>query len=152
LVLSPSVVAAKPVDYKEIALAMSAWRRDLSQYLFYFRRLVDLSLPSDVRWLNGYRLLEWHFVRDKAGLAKDESWKQFVGRFDAQLSPLCRPKQKSVGLLEEARALAAHAGLDERTEAERAVEPLNAMERTFRVIELMVVVTLNDHPVRVHDS
>jgi hypothetical protein len=127
---------------------MSAWSGDVSQYLFYFRRLVDGSLPLDVRWLNGYRLLEWHFVRDRAGLAKSQEWKQFVARFEGQLLPLCRCTQKPVGLFEEARALAAHAGLDNRSDAERAVEPRNSMEVTFRVLESMVIVILNEHPSR----
>jgi hypothetical protein len=140
--------STNPIAYRELALAMGAWGGDLSQYLFYFRRLVDSSLPLDVRWLNGYRLLEWHFVRDKAGLAKSLAWKEFVARFNKQLLPLCRQRQKPVGLLEEARALAAHAGLDDRSDVERAAEPRNAMERTFRTLESMVVLALNEHPSR----
>jgi hypothetical protein len=38
--LTASSVA--PVNYRELSLAMSAWGGDLSQYLFYFRRLVAL--------------------------------------------------------------------------------------------------------------
>lgn len=144
--LSPPV--AQAVEYQQLALAMSAWGGDLSQYLFYFRRFVDGALPLDVRWLNGYRLLEWHFVRDSAGLGRSDAWRQFVARFEQQLLPLCRPKQKPVGLIEEARALAAHAGLDDRPDSERAIEPRNAMEKTFRLLESMVVVTLNEHPLR----
>jgi hypothetical protein len=46
------------LDYRRIAHAFAAWNGDVSEHLFYFRRLVDSSLPLDVRWLNGYRLLE----------------------------------------------------------------------------------------------
>ncbi|MEP6935397.1 MAG: hypothetical protein ABI988_15905 [Nitrospirota bacterium] len=144
--ISPSV--AQVVQYQQVALGMSAWGGDLSQYLFYFRRLVDGALPLDVRWLNGYRLLEWHFVREDANLGKSQAWRQFVGRFDSDLLPLCRTKQKPVGLLEKARALAAHAGLDNRSDSERAADPRNAMETTLRVLESMVIVVLNEHPSR----
>lgn len=107
-------------SYERIAYGMSAWGGDVSQHLFYFRRLVDDSLPLDVRWLNGYRLLEWHFVRDKAGLARSSEWRAFITRFDGILQPYLRKNQTIVGLLEEARALAAHAGMDNRSDAERA--------------------------------
>jgi hypothetical protein len=38
--------------------AFTVWNGDIQHYLFYFRRRVDESLPLDVRWLNGYGLLE----------------------------------------------------------------------------------------------
>jgi hypothetical protein len=53
-----------------------------------------------------------------------------------------------VKLLEEARALAAHAGVDDRPEAERQRDPRNVMEKTFRVVERMVMTVLNEHPAR----
>lgn len=134
------------LDFRQIAYGMTAWGGDMSHYLFYFRRLVDGSLPLDVRWLNGYRLLEWHFVRNNAGLAKSPVWREFAARFEPQLRPFLRRHQAVVGLLEEARALAAHAGLDERSEAERTLDPRNAMEKTFRVVEQMVSIALNEHP------
>lgn len=136
------------LSYERVAHGMAAWGRDVSEHLFYFRRLVDASLPLDVRWLNGYRLLEWHFVGDQAGLARSKEWRAFVVRFEADLRPLARSKQTSVGLLEEARALAAHAGPDRRSEAERTKDPRNAMEKTFRVVERMAATLLNEHPSR----
>lgn len=135
-----------PVDYREIAQALAAWGGQTGQYLFYFRRFVDGRMPLDVRWLNGYRLLEWNFVRERANLPRDIEWKQFVSRFESRLLPFCRPGQKPIGLLEEARALAAHAGLDERSDSERAARSENAMEATFRVLELMVTTVLNELP------
>jgi hypothetical protein len=62
------------------------------------------------------------------------------------LKPLLRSNQIGVGLLEEARALAAHAGIDDRSAIERARDPRNAMEKTFRILELMVITVLNEHP------
>jgi len=148
LLIDVSQPPPESLSYERIAYGMAAWGGDVSQHLFYCRRLVDESLPLDVRWLNGYRLLEWHFVGDKAGLAKSNEWRSFVSRFEEDLQPLARSKQTSVGLLEEARALAAHAGLDRRSEAERAKDPRNAMEKTFRVLERMAVTVLNEHPSR----
>jgi hypothetical protein len=146
-----NVVVAEPsnLDYERIAYGMAAWGGNVSQHLFYFRRLVDGSLPLDVRWLNGYRLLEWHFVGDRAGLAKSQEWRRFVARFDHMLGPSLRPNQTAVGLLEEARALAAHAGIDNRSDIERARDPRNAMEKSFRALEQMVMTVLNEHPSRV---
>ena len=154
LVITPTDVSPRPIDYTRVAQGFSAWDQGVEQHLFYFRRLVDDSLPLDVRWLNGYRLLEWHFVRGRASLPRVAEWRTFVTRFQAHLMPLARPAQTAVGLLEEARALAAHAGLDDRPESERRRDPRNAMERTFRVLETMVITVLNDraassgHPVR----
>jgi hypothetical protein len=134
------------LSYQRIAYGFTAWGGDVSHHLFYFRRLVDSSLPLDVRWLNGYRLLEWQFVGDRAGLAKCSQWRTFVARFDNMLKPLLRSNQTGVGLLEEARALAAHAGIDDRSAIERTRDPRNAMEKTFRILELMVITVLNEHP------
>jgi hypothetical protein len=134
------------LSYQRIAYGITGWGSDVSHHLFYFRRLVDSSLPLDVRWLNGYRLLEWQFVGDRAGLAKCSQWRKFVTRFDNMLKPLLRSNQMGVGLLEEARALAAHAGIDDRSAIERARDPRNAMEKTFRILELMVITVLNEHP------
>jgi hypothetical protein len=144
----PRFAEAENINYQNIAYAMAAWSGAVSEHLFYFRRLVDNNLPLDVRWLNGYRLLEWHFVGDKANLRKSKEWQAFVARFEASFRPLLRPNQPIVGLIEEARFLAAHAGMDKRSEAERARQPYNAMERTFRVLEQMVMTVLNEHPAR----
>jgi hypothetical protein len=148
LVISFQVPVRPSVNYERIAHGVAAWGGDLSQHLFYFRRFVDDSLPLDVRWLNGYRLLEWHFVTDRAGLPKSKEWRAFVARFEEDLLPLSRPKQTTIGLIEEARAMAAHAGMDNRSEAERAIDPRNAMERTFRILEKMAITVLNEHSSR----
>ncbi|MBD1860051.1 MULTISPECIES: hypothetical protein [Trichocoleus] len=137
------------LNYEKIALAMVIWNGDVTHHLFYLRRFIDESLPLDVRWLNGYRMLEWHFVGKKAGLAKSPSWRSFVERFDDLFKPLLRSNQSSYGLIEEARALAAHAGADERSDAERQREPQNAMEKTFQVLEQMIMTVLNEHLARV---
>jgi hypothetical protein len=90
--------------------------------------------------------LEWHFVGAKANLPKSSEWREFLKRFEADCSSHLRPGQSLVGLFEEARALAAHAGIDDRPDVERIKDPRNAIEKTFRVLERMVEVSLNEHP------
>ena len=55
-------------------------------------------------------------------------------------------------MLEEARALAAHAGLDHRSETERRRYPWNAREGTFRILERMIITVINEHPSRAHHA
>ena len=92
---------ALPIDYKGVAFGMAAWSAGVEHHLFYLRRFIDDSFPLDVRWLNGYRLLEWHFVGRRAGLAKSPAWRTFVDRFRESLAPHLRRNQTAVGLLEE---------------------------------------------------
>jgi hypothetical protein len=134
------------VDYQAIAHGMVAWGADLNPEAFYLRRMVDMSLPLDMRWLNGYRLLEWHFVRSAGDLSKSREWRAFLLRFEAQLRPLARPGQGLHGLIEEARAMAAHANMDKRSDAERESDPLTTMQKSFRALEDMVMTVLNEHP------
>jgi hypothetical protein len=141
----------KAIDYRTLALGIAAWDADVQHHLFYFRRHVDWDYPIDVRWLNGYRLLEWHFCAGKSKLSKSPHWRQFLARFDDGLTPLLRPGQTAAGLMEEARALAAHAGIDERSAEERKRDPRNVIEKTFPVLERMVMTLLNEHPSRANN-
>jgi hypothetical protein len=148
---SPAVVpsiASSParLNFPGIVHAIAAWPREMSQYLFYFRRFIDGSLPLDVRWLNGYRLLEWHFVGDQANLKNSPEWRALLARFDTDLEPERRKDQTNWRLMEQARALAAHAGMDKRSDEDRVLHPKDAMERTFRTLESLVMTTLNEHP------
>jgi len=136
------------IDYRQMSLAFAAWPPALAQYLFYFRRFIDASLPLDVRWLNGYRLLEWHFSdpNAKKHLSRSQNWRAFVDGFANRFAGLARTGQSAVGLLEEARALAAHAGLDERSDNERRIDRRNAVEKTFPILHHMVAAVLQQHP------
>jgi hypothetical protein len=139
---------APALDYRTLALGIVAWGVEVQHHLFYFRRLIDERFPLDVRWLNGYRLLEWHFCGGESTLPRSPQWRTFLTRFDDAFAPHLRPKQTTVGLLEEARALAAHAGIDERSVEEREREPRNILEKTFSGLECMVMTVLNEHPSR----
>lgn len=96
------------------------------------------------------RRREWHFLQGQGRqhLSHSRDWQRFVDRFSAQLTPLARPRQPLHGVLEEARVLAAHAGIDTRSDAERAGDPQTILEKTFRTIESMVMTVLNEHPGR----
>jgi hypothetical protein len=103
------------VDYEALAEAVGTWTAEKGQHLFYFRRLVDPDYPFDVRWLNGYRFFEWHFVTNpalhsrRADLNGSPEWLALLDRFRESFVPLLRDRQQPAGLMEEARALAAHA-------------------------------------------
>jgi hypothetical protein len=141
---------AAPLNYTGMVHCFGAFPAALASYLAYFRRLIDNSLPIDVRWLNGYQLLEWHFLRGQGRLhlSHSQDWRLFLDRFAAQLAPLARPKQPLHGVMEEARVLAAHAGIDSRSDEERARDPQTILDKTFRAIESMVMTVLNEHPER----
>jgi hypothetical protein len=141
---------SKSFVYEHLPLAFALWTAGLREHLFYFRRFVDDRSFLDQRWLAGYRLLEWHFVgRSGKDLPKMEEWRSFLGRFEAEFSPMLKPRQALHGLLEEVRALVAHAAaLDERTYRELQNDRSNEIERTFPILERMVITALNEHPDR----
>ena len=151
-VLKFDAPAPPRLDFTAMIHLVGAWPAELGQHLFYFRRLVDLSLPLDVRWLNGYRLLEWHFVSDQTNLSYSLAWRALLARFDADLEPIRRKGQTNWGLMEQARALAAHAGMDKRSDEERAVKPHTELEATFLTLQHLVMTVLNEHPARQHSK
>ena len=140
------IVDPPKAEPRKVAACVSVWPSQLVQHLFYFRRLIDPSLPNDVRWLNGYKLLEWHFA-PTGDLPKSPEWRAFLTLNGDELDSLLRPRQTRWGYLEEARALAAHAGMDKRSSEERARDPKNAMEKTMWHIEKLAYDALNSHPI-----
>jgi hypothetical protein len=54
-----------------------------------------------------------------------------LARFDTDLVPKRRKNQTNGGLMEQARALAAHAGIDKRLAEDRVLHSQNALEATF---------------------
>jgi hypothetical protein len=93
----------------------------------------------DVRWLNGYRLAEWHFQRNKVGLAANNQWRELLEQFRSDLAPHLRADQSLHGFMEEARALAAHALLDNRPTDHRLAKPGDQIMWSFPVIERIVI-------------
>ncbi|MBD2535855.1 hypothetical protein H6G97_43535 [Nostoc flagelliforme FACHB-838] len=139
---------AVAIDYTKVIMGLANWGPDLRYHLFYFRRFIDESLPLDFRWLNGYKMFEWHFTSNKSDLPNSAAWREFLERFRADLSPYLKNNQKLHGLIEQTRALVAHASLDDRSPDERAQEPHNLLQITFPTLEKMVMTLLNEHPAR----
>jgi hypothetical protein len=135
--------APKPADYKSIATGLVNWEPKARVYLFYLVRFLNPSLPPDARWLNGYRLIEWHFMQGRDGLSGNSAWRALLEEHRAKLQPHLRSNQTLHGLLEEARAVAAHAILDNRSPAERAMKPGDLITWTFSTLEAVVIEIMN---------
>jgi len=135
-----------PPDYEVIADGLVNWSLEARHHLFYLRRFVDESLPPDVRWLAGYRLMEWHFLRGKTkpGLDANTNWRELLEDYRSQLEAHLSSGQSLYGLFEQARALAAHAILDKRTAEERTKKPGDAVTWTFATLEAIVIRIMND--------
>jgi hypothetical protein len=104
------------LNYKQKELDLTAIKLILGQfgiknikYLEYLHKALDIETPIDYQWLNCYRFLEWHFTKGKSALVKQKEWLEFVDLFGTDLRNHCKPRQKNIGLIEEVRAIAAHA-------------------------------------------
>src|ERR1019366_9267996 len=91
--LDPRYAPVSKVDYQAAANLMTAWKPDFRVHLFYLGRFLNHDLPPDVRWLNGYRLLEWHFRRGQGGLAKDKAYLAFLAQHGQAFDALLGAKQ-----------------------------------------------------------
>lgn len=132
------------VDYAAAASLMTVWNGDFRVHLFYLGRFLNHQLPPEVRWLNGYRLLEWHFRRGQVGLAKDQAYRDFLGAHGGALDFLLNPRQDRRGLIEEVRAIAAHAILSRTADARNAGGAANLITSTFAALEQMVMAVMNE--------
>lgn len=132
------------VDYQAAAKLMAAWKPDFRVHLFYLGRFLNHELPPEVRWLNGYRLLEWHFRRGKVGLAKDKTYLAFLARHGQALDVFLGPKQDRKGVIEEVRALAAHAILSRTADPRNDNASTNLIIRTFAALEALATALLNE--------
>jgi hypothetical protein len=137
---------AKPVvaDYQGAAKLMSAWPPEQAHHLHFLAKFLNPNLPADIRWLQGYRFLEWHFERGGANLQRNAAYRAFLDEHGASLDAFKRANQPRYSYIEEIRALMAHALLADRaTEAERERTQHAAMN-TFAALEGFVLVILND--------
>ena len=123
LTMTSAAAPPQPADYTAIATGLVNWTLETRTHLFYLVRFLNPSLQPDACWLNGYRLVEWHFMQGTDGLHGNNAWRALLEKHRVKLQPHLRPKQTLYGLFEETRALAAHAKLDIRSDAERAKKP-----------------------------
>src|SRR2546426_10147071 len=63
--LDPQYAPPTKADFASAAKMMISWKPDFKIHLHYLSRFLNHNLPPEVRWLNGYRVLEWHFRRGK---------------------------------------------------------------------------------------
>jgi hypothetical protein len=142
--IDPQYAPVSEVDYPAAARSMATWKPDFRVHLFYLGRFLNHELPPEVRWLNGYRLLEWHFRRGKVGLAKDKDYLAFIAQHGQALDPLLEPEQDRKGVIEEVRALAAHAVLSGTTDPRNQNAATNLIIKTFAALECLVTALLNE--------
>jgi hypothetical protein len=137
---------AKPVpaDYQGTAMMMAAWPLELKHHLHFLAKFLDPNLPADVRWLQGYRFLEWHFERGAANLQRNPDYRTFLEQHGAGMDAFKRANQTRHSFVEEVRALMAHALLADRATEAELVMIQSAATNTFPALEGLVMAVLND--------
>jgi hypothetical protein len=135
---------AARADFDSAARLMAAWKPNFKIHLHYLSRFLNDNLPPEVRWLNGYRALEWHFKRGKTGLANDAAYRTFLDLYGAMLDTHLRVSQTRYGLLEEIRALIAHALLSKSTDQNDDSTVTDPVLKTFSALESLVMQLMND--------
>jgi hypothetical protein len=144
--LDPQYASPEEVNYQAAAKLMAGWTPDFRVHLFYLGRFLNHELPPEVRWLNGYRALEWHFCRGKGQLSKKRAYLRFLAQHGHAFDPLLGPQQDRKGLIEEVRALAAHASLSRTKDPRNENASTNLINKTFAAsaLESLIVVLLNE--------
>ena len=69
LTMSHNDAPPQPANYEAIGTGLVNWTLEAKTHLFFLVRFLNPSIPPDTRWLNGYRLVEWHLMQGKDGLA-----------------------------------------------------------------------------------
>jgi hypothetical protein len=140
------------LSYEVLGCCLSSWRPETVTHLFYLSRFFDKQLPWDTRWLNGYRFIEWHFGRFDGGISKNQNWRKLLSDFETDLKPQLRPGQSLHGFFEETRAMVAHALVDDREVEEWLRKSGDTVERSFPVLERIVIRICNDASIRMGDT
>lgn len=125
-------------DLKAAAQLMSCWKPDFQVHLHFLSRFLNKSLPIDVRWLNGYRVLEWHFLRGEVGLQSSTAYREFLAQHGVGLDGLAKNRQSKHGLIEQIRAQVAHALVAAATAPDQA-RPADLVVATFPLLEHLVL-------------
>jgi hypothetical protein len=144
LALSLQWAGPVPADYEAAATIMAMWPRDIRHHLHFLAKFLNPSLPADVRWLQGYRFLEWHFERGAAKLGRNQKFREFLDQYGGSLDEFKLAGQSRVGFLEEIRAALAHALLADRPMRGAGEQIQNAATNTFVALEGLVTQVLND--------
>lgn len=142
--IDPKYEPTQPLDYQAAAKLMVAWQPDFRVHLFYLGRFLNQELPPEVRWLNGYRVLEWHFRRGKTGLSKDSTYQTFLEAHGQALDKFLMPGQQRKGLIEDVRATCAHSILSRTADPRNSGGSTNLIEQTFQGLETLVMTVMNE--------
>jgi hypothetical protein len=142
--LDPQYGPPVKADFASAARLMISWKPDFKIHLHYLSRFLNHNLPPEVRWLNGYRLLEWHFHRGKGDLASDKAYRAFLDRHGAAFDAHLRPRQSRHGLLEQVRGLVAHAILSKTADPVSEGATTIRVLGTFAALESLVTQIMNE--------
>ncbi len=142
--INPQYAAPQKADFSNAVKLMTCWKPDFRIHLHYLSRFLNDSLLPETRWHNGYRFLEWHFRRGKVGLASDKTYRAFLEKHGAVLDPHLRPQQTRHGLIEETRALVAHALLAKPAEVETEGATTDLVLKTFSALEALIADVMNE--------
>jgi len=144
--ISASLTLPAPgsVSYLDAASMMARWNSSFAIHLHFLAQFFNTNLPADIRWLQGYKVLEWHFERGKTNLGRNQKFKRFVEEHGAGLDDHNPSNRTRAGFLEETRALIAHAVLANRPQPEDQAKVQNAARNTFRVMEGLVAVVMSE--------
>jgi hypothetical protein len=130
-------------DFDTAAMLMAAWKPDFRTHLHFLGRFLNRNLTAEMRWLNGYRFIEWHFCRGKGSLPANAEFRQFLADNGQALDQFLRQGQTRHGLLEEMRAMAAHAiqwdTQDPRSDGGRT----DPILQTYSALEILVRVIMD---------
>lgn len=144
---------AFPPDANIIGASLAIWRPDLRHHLFYFRRMIDPDFTLDQRWFYAYKLFEWHFAKKPLGsgrsgkkveLVDSQEWKDFVDKYQTQLLPYLKTDQKPFRLVEQVRAMVAHAYVDDDPREDSSIAKSDLIRLTFPIMRDMVNDLLNE--------
>jgi hypothetical protein len=141
----PVLAKSVPANYEAAAHAMANWRPEFKHHLHFLAKFLDPNLPADVRWLHGYRFLEWHFERGGTKLATNNDFRAFIEERGSALDVHKPHGRTRVGFLEEIRAVLAHALLADRPTEDARTRIQHAVMNTFAALESFVISIMNDH-------
>jgi hypothetical protein len=110
----------------------------------YLARFLNHDLPPEVRWHNGYRVLEWHFRRGKVGLAQDSAYRALLDKHGAALDAYLTSGQSRAGLLEQTCAIVAHAILLKTADPVGEGKTNDLVLGTFAGLESLVIQVMNE--------
>jgi hypothetical protein len=140
----PVLAKPLPANYEAAAHVMASWRPEFKHHLHFLAKFLDPNLPADVRWLHGYRFLEWHFERGGTKLASNKGFCAFVEQYGGELDVHKPHGRTRVGFLEEIRAVLAHALLADRPTEDARTRIQHAVMNSFAVLETFVIAIMND--------